>query len=325
MVSRTQYLTGHDSDFAGMSCYGCPFSWKMIIDVEDDTYELVFSASSAIEEKHWKAEILKCCAALAEMETPGGHSDPRRYVYLTLNLVGLGVGRMQYTVASLTRRTSMDAMAISRKEQAKNVLIRKTNFPHTYEDSSSLEEDIEQHSKTSETGQPNSVVAKRGERVRLERLISDVYTRDVLPMPGMIVGRTELFSRQSIMRRLSLHAGFARRSSSVSATHSGPMMTDSRSVDECSEDKRLITSHDGGGSYRHSIEQDCESPQTPNSAHSTVRFRHAPRKSVSLATPRREKNRSQDSTPESPSRKKWSSPMILFNAISPKSPRSPKT
>ncbi|KAJ6157890.1 hypothetical protein N7470_005482 [Penicillium chermesinum] len=287
----------------GMSCYGCPFSWKVLFQAEDETYELVFSAASAIEEKLWRTEILKCSAALAEMVKPGGT-----------------MGSSKYTVASLTRRTSMDSMALSRKSRAPNVIIRKTNCPHSSETTSPDSEMFRPGKPEPECG-PINVIAKRSDRIRLERAISDIYTRDVLPMPGMATGRGDLFSRKSLRRRLSIHA--FKRSSSISSSHSAALVPESRSVEEYSEDKQLIPTRDSSGD-QHSMDQDCESPTTPNSAHLAFRLRQTPGEPGSVSTHRRDKNRSLDSTPDSPSRKKWGSPMTLLNALSPKSPKSPK-
>ena len=64
----------------------------------------------------------------------------------------------------------------------------------------------------------------RGERIRLEGLLADVWTRDVLPFPGM-VGRSRgdvRTSASSIMRKLSvasITSNFSRRSSSLASIH----------------------------------------------------------------------------------------------------------
>jgi len=62
----------------------------------------------------------------------------------------------------------------------------------------------------------------RGERIRLEGLLADVWTRDVLPFPGM-VGRSRgdvRTSASSIMRKLSvasIASNFSKRSSSLAS------------------------------------------------------------------------------------------------------------
>jgi len=64
----------------------------------------------------------------------------------------------------------------------------------------------------------------RGERIRLEGLLADVWTRDLLPFPGM-VGRSRgdvRTSASSIMRKLSvasIASNFSKRSSSLASIH----------------------------------------------------------------------------------------------------------
>lgn len=308
------HLTRRFSDWLGIYCYGCPFSWKIWFQDQEENFEFVLSASSASEEKQWKTDTLKYSAALSGMGKSGAR-EPRKYSLLTILLVPLD--RTQYTVASLARR-SMDAVAISRKSTSQHVVIRKTRCPQTHDESTE---------PSSENERPNSpiartpwvVTAKRMDRIRLERLISEVYTRDVLPWPGMILGRGDLlFGRGSIMRHLSLHKGFAKRPVLISTSHSGPVITESHAVDDFNgEEKELITSQDGCGDQQSPI-TDCESPKTSTSMmgrSKTVRFGVTAKKSQSLP---REKRPTLDDTLDPSPRKKWSSPMTLLSALSPK-------
>lgn len=289
--------------------------------MQEENYEFVLSASSAIEERLWKTETLKCSAALVETGRSGGTWDPRKYSLLSLSLVPLD--HIQYTASSLTRRSSMDSVAIARKANVQPVVIKKTHFPHTTEEATNPppEGEIERPKTTVARG-AITVTARRAERVRLERLISDAYTRDVLPMPGMVLGRGDIFRRGSIMRRLSLHASFAKRSSSVSITsNSGRVVPDARSIDYPSgEEKDLLSTHDGGNDQRRSADADCDSPKTPTSTlgrQRTIRFRSMPKR-TSESSPRSEKRTSQESGSElSPTRKKWPSSIGIL-ALSPK-------
>lgn len=291
----------------------------------------MLSASSSIEERLWKTETLKCSAALAEMAKPGGTWDPRKYTLLNLPLVPLD--HIQYTVSSVARRSSMDSVGIQRKANVQPVVIKKTHFPHTSDEVTNPppEGEIERPKTTVARG-ALTVTAKRAERVRLERLISDAYTRDVLPSPGMVLGRGDIFRRGSIMRRLSLHATFAKRSSSVSiASQSGRAVADARSIDyQSGEEKDLVTTGDGANDQRRSVDADCESPKTPTSTlgrQRTIRFRSTPKRtSESASSPRSEKRTSQESISElSPTQKKWPSTMGLLSALSPKKLMKPRS
>lgn len=300
----------------GLLCCACSYSWKILFQHQDENFEFVLSASTSTEEKQWQTEILRCSAALAEMAQPGGVWDPRKYSLLSLSLMPLN--RTQYTVASLARRSSMDSVAISRKSNVQRVFIRKTNCQHSFDETRETVGEIERPKAPVSSGALN-VTARRTDRIRLERLIADVYTRDVLPWPGMIIGRGELFRPGSIMRRLSFHAGFNKRAGSVSTSHEGPGIESQSVEDYDGEEKDLIFTHDGCGDQNLS-EVDCESPKTPTSPlgrSRTLRFVSTPRKSLTL--PRGENRPSQEDNAElTPQRRKWSSPISLLSALSPK-------
>lgn len=274
-----------------------------------------------MEEKHWKMEMLKSSASLGEMAKPGPAMDPRKYSFV--NLVLLPLDRARFTATSVARRSSMDSMTISRKANVQHIIIKKTHCPHTSEEAASPsggEGELERP-KTPVARGAVTLIARRMDRIRLERMIADVYTRDVLPMPGMVLGRGDLFRRGSIMRRLSLHTGFTKRSSTVSIGNPGPMVVDARSVEECSvEEKELVAGHDGIADHAHSPNPECESPRSPTTPlgrSRTIRFRTSRKSAGSASSPRSEK--SQESKPDTPpARKKWTSAVSLFNVLSPR-------
>lgn len=219
----------------------------------------------------------------------------------------------------------MDSMAISRKFRVQHVVIKKTNDPrHTEETASQAEGELERP-KTSTDRSALTLTARRIDRIRLERLISDIYTGDLLPLPGMVLGRGDLFRRGSIMRRLSLRPGFTRRSSSVGAFHSRAESTDMHSDEE---NERMDKEAAGSSEIGEDKEVECEVPRTPTTPRpsKTFLFKGSPKNpTASVSSPRSDKRRSQDGSSESsPSSKKWSSPQKwsspknLFSALAPK-------
>lgn len=309
--------------FSGLFCYGCPFSWKLIFQEQEESYEFVLSASSAAEEKHWKTEILRSSAALSEMARPGGVWNPRRYSFVNFLLVPLD--RAQYSVSSIARRSSMDSMSISRKFNIQQVMIKKTHYPHNHDEPTNPPGSEIERPKTPIRG-ILTIAARRIDRIRLEKTIANVYTHDVLPFPGMALGRGDLFRRGSLMRRLSFHGGFSRRSTSGSASHTGPLVIDGSAVAEYGcEEKELMGGQDGCDDPSCSPETEHASPKTPRTPTSmsgrskTLRLRSSKKYMGSAPTsPRSEKRSSQGSAEMSPTRKKWTSPLSLFGALSPK-------
>ncbi|PWY88352.1 rho guanyl nucleotide exchange factor [Aspergillus heteromorphus CBS 117.55] len=197
----------------GLQCYECLFSWKTVFQYHDKYYELVLSASSACEEKKWKTEILKSAAASTNMQKTVS-AKLKAYSFLTLELIPLtGVAGL---TPCLPRRPSMQALATSRAQvDSQNIVIKNTHCPHRYRISGPVGGEIERP-KTPISCSAFILTAHRQDRIRLERAISSVYTRDVLPYPGMTLAAGDI-----IKRHLSLRPGLYRRSSSVSLRTNG--------------------------------------------------------------------------------------------------------
>ena len=198
------------------------FSWKILFDCETGSHELIFSASSATEEKQWKTEIIKCAADLADGAQRGNTFRKDAYFFVSLALEPLPTrpegGR------PLTRIPTTPSFASTRpRSNSKEVCIRNTNYPNSAAEDSPSHADDEQISRArSVYSRRNPIVLtpRRQDRIRLEKFIADVYTRDMLPFPGMALARGDILSRTgSLIRRFSIHTGFSRRSSSLSMTH----------------------------------------------------------------------------------------------------------
>lgn len=228
---------------------------------------------------------------------------------------------VQYTVSSMARRSYMDSMPIACKSHVQHVVIKKTHYPrHVEEPVTPAEGEIERP-KTPTDRSVVTLIARRTDRIRLERLVADVWTKDLLPYPGMVLGRGDIFKRRPLIQKLNIHTGFGRRSASISATHSKRPSIEFRSEHD-GEDKEIGRSSEA---YEDK-EVECEQPpQTPTSQppstpqrSRTIRFVGSPKKSVS-ASPRSDNRSSQDGSSEStPSPKKWSSPKSLFSALAPR-------
>ena len=199
------------------------YSWKILFDHGTENYELIFSASSAMEEKQWKTEIIKCAAEIVER----GACGPSAYSFVSLALLPLNMSPQDGP--ALTRMPSTPSFAATRpRSNSKEVCIRRTNYPNSAEDSISQADGDQQLTRARSVysrRNPTVLTPRRQDRIRLEKFIADVYTRDVLPFPGMALAKGDILSRTgSLIRRFSLHTGFARRSSSLSTTHTQPIV-----------------------------------------------------------------------------------------------------
>lgn len=245
----------------GLCCYGCLYSWKLIFQELDDNFELILGAASATEERQWKTEILKRTAALADATNPGP-AEPRRFSFSSLDLAPLD--RATHAALSLARRSSMHSLSTSLvKPNLQHIVIKKTHCPNFTACARQVEGEMDRP-KIPSSQSAMILTARRHDRVRLERFISDVYTRDALPFPGMTLAKGDILLRPGVImrRRFSIRPGFGRRSTSLSMPHQRRNVTDAGSVpesiaitDEASEKNSIMHK-----SSEHSLEFDRKEP-----------------------------------------------------------------
>lgn len=207
------------SSATGLRCYGCLFSWKLLFQSQGKNYELVLSAASAREERKWETEMLKSAAALTDMPK-SVVAKLKEHSFLTLELAPLSCSNG--VLPLIPRRPSMQALATSRTlPDSQNIIIKKTHCPQRLQMTESVDGEIERPMMSALC--PALVLtARRQDRILLERAISAFYTRDVLPYPGMTLGKGDIFhSPGSLMRHLSRRPGLYRRSSCVSLSTAG--------------------------------------------------------------------------------------------------------
>ena len=212
----------------------------------DDNFELILSASSATEERQWKTEILKRTAALVDATKPGS-PDPRRYSFSCLDLAPLN--REILSAPSLARRSSMHSLGTpSGNTNMQHVVIKKTHCPNNTDDIARQVNGEIERPKIQSSQSALILTTRRHDRIRLERFIADVYTRDVLPFPGMVLGKGDILLRPgAIMRKFSIRpTGFGRRSTSLSMPNHRVLAADALSIqestgpDECSDKSSTI-------------------------------------------------------------------------------------
>ncbi|KAH3274545.1 hypothetical protein KXW55_007617 [Aspergillus fumigatus] len=192
----------------GLCCYGCLFSWKVIFEHRNNQYELVLSASSAIEEKQWKTEILRAAAALTEVST-AGQSESNLYSFEVLGLLPLECSTGLTTL--LSRKPSIHSLATSAsRANLQHVVIRKTHKPG---EASTEADGVIEPPKIPPWASALVLTTRRQDRVDLERFIFNIYTKGSLPYPGMPPAKgKDLLKPSKLM--VAIREGVYRRSSS---------------------------------------------------------------------------------------------------------------
>ncbi|AEO70367.1 uncharacterized protein THITE_2121715 [Thermothielavioides terrestris NRRL 8126] len=204
----------------GLQCHTAPHSWKIVFLCDHQLYELVLTACSAKEELEW-------CTRLRtgqQAADPDGQEQMQSdiFSFLSLNIKSLGtVFRKPGTIA---RRMSIHrATTLGPKSPLCQVILKNTSAVKD-PPAPGYGSRINRSQSLLTTNSRIPVLApSRDERARLEALLSDVWTRDVLPFPGITArSRSDHLVRtsaSSMMRKFSgsITNGFNRRSASLAS------------------------------------------------------------------------------------------------------------
>jgi hypothetical protein len=249
--------------------------------------------------------------------------EPRGLSLLSLSLLPLG--RVDSPSAVLARRPSTRSMSArsSAKRDLDYVIIKKTHNPLHDENVRHFHEGQIQRSRSvARENIPTILAPLRQDRVRLERSIADVFTRDVLPYPGMLVTRADYLRTHSLMRGLSFRTPFnSRRSSSISKSTIRSVEVGSDNKDE---DSLLEKDVEACYPLRDMMYlEELAADKGPSDRPETMR--HAPTKALQGA--RQVMRASSDyvtykaSDPKSKSKrrpmlwKRWTSPLAFFSSL----------
>jgi hypothetical protein len=166
------------------------------------------SASSAIEEKQWKTELLRSAAALTEV-SEAGQSETSLYSFEVLGLLPIECSAGLTPV--LSRKPSIHSLGTpGSKASLQHIVIRKTHKPG--ETSPETDGEIERP-KIPPWASALVLTTRRQDRVDLERFIFDIYTKSSLPYPGMPPAKgKDLLKPSKLM--VAIREGVYRRSSS---------------------------------------------------------------------------------------------------------------
>ncbi|KAL1873349.1 hypothetical protein Plec18167_006399 [Paecilomyces lecythidis] len=312
----------------GLHCYSCGFSWKMVFEYKSASFELILSGSSAEEEKQWKMELLKASTTLPK-DLPSESLEPRKYSMMSLALEPLPLMGDRLTL--LTRRSSVQSLTTtSPRLKPKLVVIKRTNLPSQLDDPVYAAEIG--RSLTSHTMHSAVILSpRRHDRVRLERFIADIYTRDVLPFPGMILKRAEyllLASPGSLMRRLSFHMPLSRRSSSLTTVtnRSADAVVDIKDEEEWTEKdpEEILTVIEALSAKEGPSSNSADASENLGRS-STIRFTGL-RKRAAAPTdiPSRSSSRKSHGEFQYSPKKRWNLSSSFLNALSPNRSRGAK-
>ncbi|KAI0125898.1 hypothetical protein BJ170DRAFT_453118 [Xylariales sp. AK1849] len=199
----------------GLQCHTAPFSWKLVFEVDHQLYEMIMTACTSKEEVEWRTRLAD--------SIPGevlDHAERPLCSTLSLNIKSLGtVFGKPGTVA---RRLSIHrATTVGPKSPLYQVILKNTTTMRDPPSATSGSPFNRSLSLLTTNSRIPILAPSRGDRARLEALLADVWSRKVLPFPGITTrSRSEHLVRNSastMMRKLSvanITNSFAKRSAS---------------------------------------------------------------------------------------------------------------
>ncbi|RKL12749.1 hypothetical protein BFJ68_g7540 [Fusarium oxysporum] len=194
----------------GLQCHLAPFSWKLVFESDHQLYEVVMTACTSREENEWRTRLQQPLC-----QEPVGRS-PGLQIFLSLGIQSLGTvfGRP----GSIARSLSTHQASVGSSEPC-HVILKNTSTMKSSSGTSSRAGLHRSQSLLSTKVRTPVLVPSRSERARLEVLLSDVWSQDVLPLPSMTnISRNEQMIRRSastVMRKLSV-SSMTKRSGSLS-------------------------------------------------------------------------------------------------------------
>ncbi|TVY83346.1 hypothetical protein LSUE1_G000997 [Lachnellula suecica] len=202
----------------GLQCHTVPFSWKLVFEYDHQLFEITMSACSPKEELEWRSRL-----ADHSGKDPLDSGEQAVLASLSLAIKPMGTVFGKPVQGTVARRMSIHrAMTVGPISGLCQVIIKNTN---AFKESASSAS-INRSQSLLTTNRIPILAPARADRIRLETLLADVWTREVIPYPGM-TGRARSehlvrTSASSMMRKLSvasIASNFTKRSGSIASLH----------------------------------------------------------------------------------------------------------
>ncbi|RFU23773.1 hypothetical protein B7463_g12568, partial [Scytalidium lignicola] len=219
------------SNGTGLLCCIAPYSWKLLFECDNQLFEMIMSACSPKEELEWRSRLDD-----SSNRDILGTSEQAAFTTLVLEIKLLG--EVFGKPGTMARRLSVQQATTTSSHSGSSRIIIKNSIA-SKDPYSSTSSSSNQPQPLLSTHRIPILIPLRHERIQLEALLSDVWTSDVLPYPG-ISGRARgeglHLSAQQVMRKLSVASiarNFTKRSASVTTTRKLPGDNESNGPDPC--------------------------------------------------------------------------------------------
>ena len=169
----------------GLQCYTAPHSWKLVFEYSARMFEVIVTACSAIEADIWRQQMSSRIEAQIAAVSEGSSNVFELHSPLIneMRTVGKAFGKP----GSFVRRMSVHRTAtVGPTTDLNQVIIKNTQaVKEALENPSQTSLQIPRSQSVATPSHVQTLAPRRADRVRLESLLSDVWTKDLLPYPGM--------------------------------------------------------------------------------------------------------------------------------------------
>ncbi|KAF2483224.1 hypothetical protein BDY17DRAFT_250617 [Neohortaea acidophila] len=190
----------------GLQCYTAPHSWKLVFEYSARMFEIIFTACSATEADVWRQHIGDSITSQSQAVAEGQSNVFELHSPLIAEM--RSVGKAFGKPGSFVRRMSVHRTAtVGPTTDLNQVIIKNTQAAkEALETSSTTSLQIPRSQSMATPSHVQTLAPGRADRVRLESILCDVWTKDLLPYPGMQPRRSDPIraSANHVIRKFSM-------------------------------------------------------------------------------------------------------------------------
>ena len=190
----------------GLQCYTAPHSWKIVFEHSARMFEIIMTACSAVEAEVWRVQLASRIEVQTHAVADGTSNvfELHSPLIMEMRTVGKAFGKP----GSFVRRMSVHRTAtVGPTTDLNQVIIKNTqSAKEALDNSSNTSLQIPRSQSVATPSHVQTLAPRRADRVRLEGLLSDVWTKDLLPYPSMTPRRSDPLraSANHVIRKFSM-------------------------------------------------------------------------------------------------------------------------
>lgn len=169
----------------GLQCHTAPHSWKLVFEHNARMYEVILTACTAQEAETWRSNIANNIESHAEAvaQRQANVFPIHSPMVSDMRSIGKAFGKP----GSFVRRMSVHRTAtVGPTTDLNQVIIKNTQSAKEFHDNDSQTSMQIPRSQSVQTpSHVQTLAPRRADRHRLEAILADVWTKDLLPWPGM--------------------------------------------------------------------------------------------------------------------------------------------